>query len=278
MQRELLLRTVSAVILAAVVLFLTWRGGTGFRLLVVAMIVLLFFEWYRIVASRRMSQLVWILGCLATAGIVTALLAGLHSVGLLVCIVGAVIVAVVRIRERADVAPSVGLLYAGLFGEALIGIRESEPDGLGAVVFIFVIIWATDILAYFGGRSFAGPRLAPAISPNKTWSGFVCGLLGGILGGSITAWLFGSHNLLWIGLLAAFLSLVGQIGDLFESGFKRRFAVKDSSHIIPGHGGAMDRLDSLVFATLAAYIVAMIAGTMPQTGGFDSLSAILLRR
>jgi phosphatidate cytidylyltransferase len=83
---------------------------------------------------------------------------------------------------------------------------------------------------------------------------------------------------LWIGLLAAFLSLVGQIGDLFESGFKRRFAVKDSSHIIPGHGGAMDRLDSLVFATLAAYIVAMIAGTMPQTGGFDSLSAILLRR
>ncbi len=224
-----------------------------------------------------MSQFVWLVGGTTIAAVAVTILAGAPVLGLLVCCAGAIVTAGARTMERADLSPAVGLLYAGFFGEALVGIRESDPGGFASIVFLFSIIWSTDILAYFGGRTFGGPKLAPAISPNKTWSGFVIGTLGGVAGGSIVAWLFGSGSPWLILGLACFLSITGQLGDLFESGFKRRFAFKDSSRVIPGHGGVMDRLDSLVFATMAAYLVSLALFSLSQPGSFGGLGSALLK-
>ena len=173
---------------------------------------------------------------------------------------------IVRALEKADFWPSLGVVYAGFFGVAFAALRDSGAFGFAAIIFLFAVIWTTDIFAFFGGRRFGGPKLAPALSPKKTWSGFLSGLAGGIIAGVVAAALLAGASAAWVALLAAIVSISGQIGDLFESGFKRRFGVKDSGALIPGHGGVMDRMDSVIFAAFAAYIVAV---TMPG----DSVSA-----
>ena len=132
-------------------------------------------------------------------------------------------------------------------------LRGGDQAGLIAILFLFAVVWATDILAYFVGRALGGPKLAPSISPGKTWSGAV----GGALGGRCSpAWRL-RRRTGWGGrgpaLVALLLAIVSQFGDLFESFVKRRSGVKDSSHIIPGHGGVMDRVDGLVAAAFTLY-------------------------
>ena len=140
--------------------------------------------------------------------------------------------------------------------------------------FLFAVIWCTDIFAFFGGRTFGGPKLAPSISPNKTWSGFFSGLAGGVLAGVIAALFLSESGLVWVVLLATIVSVAGQLGDLFESGLKRTFGVKDSGTLIPGHGGVMDRVDSLIFAAFAAYIIAL---AMPGGIGANSGNGIAMQ-
>jgi phosphatidate cytidylyltransferase len=152
-----------------------------------------------------------------------------------------------------------GFVYALLPALALLWIRERSPVGLELLLWVFITTWAVDIGAYFAGRGIGGPKLAPAISPNKTWSG--------LIGGMLTASVFGG---LWAALLelptvllflAAPFALAAQGGDLFESWLKRRAGVKDSGKWLPGHGGALDRLDGLVVvATLTA--AAMMVGKL----------------
>lgn len=136
-----------------------------------------------------------------------------------------------------------GVLYALLPATALLWLRMA-PGGLWVVLWIFVVTWSTDIFAYFAGRTFGGPRLAPRYSPNKTWSG----LIGGVVAATIMAgWLVVEAGLPRILLPAAPLfALAAQGGDLFESAIKRRAGVKDAGGLLPGHGGVMDRLDGLV--------------------------------
>jgi phosphatidate cytidylyltransferase len=161
--------------------------------------------------------------------------------------------------------------YAAIPAAALAFLRDGDAAGLWAILFLFAVVWATDILAYFVGRAVGGPKLAPSISPGKTWSGAIGGAAAGTLAGIGVAAAAASPASPWlIGLAALLLSVLSQMGDLFESGLKRRFGVKDSGWLIPGHGGVMDRVDGLVAAAIALYVVgALAAGAdMPAHGLF----------
>jgi phosphatidate cytidylyltransferase len=128
------------------------------------------------------------------------------------------------------------------------------------MVFLFAIVWGTDIVAYFLGRMIGGPKLLPRVSPKKTWSGAISGLVAAVLAAVAVAKAAGLSGLSVIALVAAILSCAAQAGDLFESLVKRRFGAKDSSHLIPGHGGLMDRLDGFVFAAAIAALIGVLRG------------------
>ncbi len=152
-----------------------------------------------------------------------------------------------------------GFVYALLPALALLWIRDRSPVGLELLIWVFIVTWSTDIGAYFAGRAIGGPKLAPSISPNKTIAGLVGGMIAAALLAGLWAFKLGLPPiLLW---LAAPFAFAAQMGDLFESGLKRRAKVKDSGSWLPGHGGALDRLDGLVVAaTLTAAL--MIAGAL----------------
>jgi phosphatidate cytidylyltransferase len=155
-----------------------------------------------------------------------------------------------------------GLLYIGLAGVALIHLRGDVAAGRINVLFLFLVVWASDIGAYLAGRRFGGPKLAPAISPNKTWSGAAGGLASALVIGVLAAAVMepGPLPLGRVLLVSAVLGLLAQAGDLFESWLKRHFQVKDSSALIPGHGGLLDRLDGVLAAAPAAALLGVLLG------------------
>jgi phosphatidate cytidylyltransferase len=253
MSRELRLRIVSGIVLAAVVLAATWFGGLPFKLMAALIGLLVYYEWSTITglanaATDRFSNLFgW-----ACVGLV-ALEVAFRSTGTaLVLLAGFAVAALVLnvVRRRPLWLPA-GIFYAGLSAVSLAGLRE---NGLATILFIFAIVWATDIFAYFVGRAIGGPKLAPPISPGKTWSGAIGGAVAGVIGGLLVAYLAGVPPYFGLGVVALVLSAGSQFGDLFESWIKRRFGVKDSSRLIPGHGGVMDRVDGLVFACFLAFL------------------------
>jgi phosphatidate cytidylyltransferase len=137
------------------------------------------------------------------------------------------------------------------------------PFGLETVIWLLCIVWATDSAAYLAGSAFGGPKLAPQISPNKTWAGAVSGLAAGIIAGILLAQLYGFVAREPYVLACAGVSFLTQCGDLAESFLKRTFGVKDASDLSPGHGGALDRLDGMIFATSGVAILAAIIGHSP---------------
>ena len=141
-------------------------------------------------------------------------------------------------------------------------LRRDPEFGLSAILFLFAIVWATDIVAYFAGRTFGGPKLWAAVSPKKTWSGAIGGTLGAIAAGLVTVKLMGVTLAPMLIVVAFGLSVVAQAGDLLESAVKRYFGAKDASQLIPGHGGLMDRLDGFLTAAAAAAMVGLIRGGM----------------
>jgi phosphatidate cytidylyltransferase len=152
-----------------------------------------------------------------------------------------------------------GVVYAGAAAFCPIVLRADVDYGLVAIFFLFAVVWTTDIAAYFVGRIFGGPKLWPAVSPKKTWSGALGGLAGAIIAAFVVASFAAlSHRAAIV--LAVLLSVASQAGDLFESHLKRRFGVKDASHIIPGHGGVMDRLDGFIFAAALATLIGFARG------------------
>jgi phosphatidate cytidylyltransferase len=170
-----------------------------------------------------------------------------------VLVLGAVAVGWLAGR-REGVWSAAGAVYAGVLVASVVLVRLSPSFGLAAVLWIFAVVWGTDIAAYFAGRLIGGPRLWPSVSPGKTWAGAIVGALGGaVLGLMLAGWTNRLAALFWLGLAAA---IVSELGDLFESALKRRFGVKDSSGLIPGHGGLMDRLDAFVAASVFTAAVA----------------------
>lgn len=145
-----------------------------------------------------------------------------------------------------------GAIYIGLPCALFLWLRDRAPEGLETILALFSIIWAADIFAYFGGKLIGGPKIARGLSPNKTWSGIISGTFAGAAAGYGCGVLFQTDASLlvpWL-LIGALVAFTGLMGDLFESFLKRRFGVKDASGLIPGHGGVLDRIDSLMAATL----------------------------
>ena len=144
-----------------------------------------------------------------------------------------------------------GAVYAGAFLAAMILLRDG-PLGREAILWIFALVWATDSTAYFGGRAIGGPKLWPKVSPGKTWSGAIVGAVAGVAAGLVVLAAFGVPLRPMHAVLGFIIVIAAQLGDLLESAIKRRFHVKDTSQLIPGHGGVMDRCDSLAAAAVVA--------------------------
>lgn len=260
-------RVVSAALLLPAVLLCIWLGAEAWAALMAAAVALLAWEWVRLCgfSTRRLPGLavpVLVLGAgtlaveAAWGWAMALLLAGFAALWLL----GRPAVDEPRARSVAWLA--FGVLYIGLAGIALIHLRGDTTAGRGNVLFLFLVVWASDIGAYLAGRRFGGAKLAPAISPNKTWSGALGGLASAMLVGLLAAAVIAPEGLV-VGrtlLVAAALAVLAQLGDLFESWLKRRFNVKDSSALIPGHGGLLDRLDAVLAAAPAAALVSLLLG------------------
>lgn len=265
----------SAVVLAAIVLAATWFGGMAFRALAAAIGVLIFYEWSTVtrLAEQSFRGLAW--GWASIVAICANLLFGSDDLAIPL-LAGTVLTALVPLLARRwSLWHAGGIFYAGFSAITLAGIRSDDSPGFVAMLFVFAIVWATDILAYFVGRAIGGPKLAPRISPGKTWSGAIGGTISGVLGGMGLTLSFFSSVPPWTVGMALLLSVASQIGDLFESYVKRRFGAKDSSRLIPGHGGVMDRVDGLVFACFAAFLVAMLYAAISGRT-VDSVGGLLI--
>jgi phosphatidate cytidylyltransferase len=153
-----------------------------------------------------------------------------------------------------------GIGYAGVMFAAPIILRADAAHGLLAILLLFAVVWTTDIFGYFAGRAFGGPKLCPAISPKKTWSGAIAGTLGAMIVAVLLAGYFGTFNKVAIAGIALLLSVTAQLGDLLESWVKRRFGAKDASQLIPGHGGVMDRLDGFWAAVFVGCAIGLLRG------------------
>ncbi|MBT9370225.1 phosphatidate cytidylyltransferase [Rhizobium sp. CSW-27] len=274
MSVELRQRILSAIVMAAVTLAATWTGGLAFRALAALIAVLVYYEWSRMTRLAERDFRGNALGWLAVASVAANLVLGDEGMGTPIA-GGFVVTAILLMLVRGGTGwlPG-GIAYASFSGISLAAIRGADQPGFVAMLFVFSVVWATDILAYFVGRRLKGPKLAPRISPGKTWSGAVGGTVSGVAAGSLLSLAFFPSLSLRTAFIALALSVASQIGDLFESFIKRRFGVKDSSHLIPGHGGVMDRVDGLVFAGFAAFLLAIMHAAWSEDGG-TSVAAVL---
>ena len=153
-----------------------------------------------------------------------------------------------------------GAVYIAVPSITIVWLRADEAVGRQTIFWLFGVVWATDIGAFFAGRGIGGPKLAPRISPGKTWAGLAGGIIAAAIVGTATAVLLDLAAALPLVLVSAMLAIVAQAGDLIESAAKRRFGVKDSGSLIPGHGGALDRLDGLLTAAPVVAAIALVAG------------------
>jgi phosphatidate cytidylyltransferase len=259
-------RFAAGVVMIAVAVVVTYVSGWPFRVLAALAAAVMLLEW----ADMHRTPRVWT--WLAVAAVCGVLLAGIEMMlpaaannpelidpadlsdwrGFAAIAVVAVVVSLLSRK----LSLGWGVLYVGIPAIALVILNWAWSE---LVLWLFLVTWATDIFAYFAGRGIGGPKLAPRISPNKTWAG----LAGGVIGAAVTAWIAGSLMqletiFLYIG---APMGLLAQLGDLYESSVKRRKGVKDSGTILPGHGGVLDRLDGLLPVALATYVVLLLVST-----------------
>jgi phosphatidate cytidylyltransferase len=259
---NLQLRVVSGVFLAAIVIAMTVLGGFWFGLLAAIIAFASLREWYAI-SGVSVGSLPWALGA-GTVAAVSFLLILTNSdaiVPIVFAMIGAGAAALLA-RGEADGTPGIiasAVLHSALPAIALVFLRQAGTPGLAAILFLFAVVWGTDILAYFCGRALGGAKLAPHISPGKTRTGAVGGAAGGVAAGLAVAMAFGVSGGWFFPLLALALSVAAQCGDLYESALKRRFGVKDSGNSIPGHGGVLDRVDGLVVAAMVFFALAWLA-------------------
>jgi phosphatidate cytidylyltransferase len=257
-RRNLTLRVASAAVLVPVVVAVAYVGGWPFLVLCVLGSAGILWEWTRLVANESDPRILspgWA-GLLAAAAFVGINKPGLAGTVLLIAAVLAGLAEVRGLLERRIWAAG-GVIYASVafLGPALL--RRDPELGFTAFLYLAVTVWMTDILAYVVGRTVGGPLLWPRVSPNKTWSGAAGGLAGGVAGGTLLAYASGLDGLP-AGIVAFVLSALAQAGDFFESAVKRRFNVKDTSRLIPGHGGLMDRLDGFLVAAFAALLIGIL--------------------
>ena len=261
---ELALRVCSAVVLVPLALATAYMGGWPFAVFwgVAAMGVL--WEWTSLVAGAD-RRFVLMTGVASLALALALVVNGLPLAAVIVLAIGTLAAASLAPSERRLWIAG-GIPYAGALGLAPIVLRSDHEDGFLSMVFLFAVVWTTDIAAYFIGRAAGGPKLVPQVSPNKTWSGAIGGTLAAVVVALVLAKAAALAGLFAIAMLAIVLSVSAQAGDVFESFLKRRFGAKDSGHLIPGHGGLMDRLDGFVTASVVATLIGLARGGFDATG------------
>jgi phosphatidate cytidylyltransferase len=248
-------------VLAAAALGCVWLGGWAWALLVALVSAILAWEWLGICcagAAPTGRAAVLSIATPAAAVLLTEVAGGWAGLGALAAGAAATLAAALAGGGRRSGWLGLGVLYVGAPCAAIVWLRGTPQAGLEAVAWVLVLVWATDVAAYAAGRSLGGPKLAPRISPGKTWAGLVGGLVGaGLVGVAAALWL--ALPSIWpLAGLSAALAIVEQLGDLAESAVKRRFGVKDSSAIIPGHGGFLDRVDGLMAVAVAVAILTLV--------------------
>jgi phosphatidate cytidylyltransferase len=248
-------------VLVPIALAIVVAGGWIYALFVGVLAVLMALEWLRLSEARFGARYARFAGGVALGvGLAATVLAVLGRPREAVACValGMVLAGVLaRVRGVAAVWATIGVVLIGVPTVALIWLRSVPELGLNLLLWLLIVVWATDTAAYVVGRRVGGPRLAPSISPGKTWSGLGGGVIGASLASVIAAWALGSERLVHAAGLGAVFAVLAQLGDLAESALKRRAGVKDSGALIPGHGGVLDRVDGLL---LTAPALALLVG------------------
>jgi phosphatidate cytidylyltransferase len=265
--KNLRVRLISAFAIIPAVALAVWLGGWTYTVLICIVGALLAREWGRLVAPSAPIRVGFIIGASVIAAIVLAHVASLASQGRWPdahlywlaawgsILVGSILTTLVAFRLTAHVPDAAyGVIYIAPAGIAMVWLRDM-PEGAPWSVYLFAVTWWADIMAFAVGSTLKGPKLWPRFSPNKTWSGFWGGLGGAVLTGVIVLAISRAFGHGFIGYPgAAFVALLTGLatmgGDLWESMLKRRFGVKDTGGLIPGHGGVLDRVDGLMFAVM----------------------------
>ncbi|WP_374383860.1 phosphatidate cytidylyltransferase [Dongia sp.] len=272
---NLTVRIMSALVLIPVVVIVAYLGQPWFDAFVILFAAIMAWEWARIAGRRRnpadpspaarLPVSDWTLAGLGLVAIVLLILLDARGdvFGLSVQVlpvttataIGVILATLLALPRHCSRAIwfGLGVLYVAVPAIALLWVRDDPVTGQGIelLAWILALVIATDTGAYAAGRSIGGPKLAPAISPNKTWAGLLGGIVAAAIVGLVTGLLLGLPSIWKLMILSGGLAVIEQVGDLIESAFKRRFGMKDSSHIIPGHGGVLDRVDGLLAVSVA---------------------------
>jgi phosphatidate cytidylyltransferase len=258
---DFLPRVLSSVVLAAAALFAVWMGGETFAVIWLGAAYAVAYEWQNLIRAARPLVRLTLAALALVLAEEFARRGGFRAANLVIVVFG-LLTALAAGPSRRYWAFA-GIVYAGALIISVNALNNSAALGAKSIFWLFAVVWGTDVFAYFGGRLIGGPKILPKISPSKTWSGTLLGLVAGALLGVLAAEFLAidSRGLgaLAIFGLGLFIALVSQGGDVFESTVKRWFGVKDSSFLIPGHGGFMDRLDGFVAAATFAALAAAAA-------------------
>ncbi|MBL0848708.1 MAG: CDP-archaeol synthase [Candidatus Liberibacter ctenarytainae] len=250
MSQELKQRVVTGFLIACVFVLASCIGGVLFCLLVLAMGLCIYYEWSNITNSFAISFGEKILGSLVFCFVSYMTIVGFLKEAVILLVLYAAVDLFFSIVKKRSLWNFLGILYSGLPAIAMVSLRGDGVKGFMAIIFVLSVVWSTDVFAYFIGRCVGGPKIAPRISPGKTWSGSIGGFFCSIIVGVSILSYFLSGGLQSAIVLSTIISISCQLGDLFESFVKRCFCVKQSGWFLPGHGGIMDRVDGLVFACL----------------------------
>ena len=266
MPSDLTKRIIAGLVVAAISMAAIVFNGWAFVTFIVASVLLLSWEWIGLKCQsiRRRRQTIILAATIMLIVVAALAMVGRPFIAWLTIIDVVLIIALLGLLYRTEICaePSerrwiwTGLLWICIPAIALVGLRR-QPDGLDLVIWLVLVVIATDTFAYFVGNAFKGPKLAPTISPGKTWSGFFGGVLGAMLVGGLASSML-SQSIIHVLIVASLLAVVAQGGDLLESAVKRRAGVKDSGKLIPGHGGIFDRLDGYLAATPVFYCLHLV--------------------
>jgi phosphatidate cytidylyltransferase len=255
---ELAARVGSAVVLAPVVLAAVYFGPPYFEVLLAVVAAILAWEWVRLCGADRAAAMAVLLTGIVFAAI--ALMTGGHGAGAYAGLALGALALAILARGAHRLWLALGVLYIGVPLVAFAWLRADPALGRVTAIWLLAVVWATDIGAYAFGRLIGGPKLAPRISPKKTWAGLIGGVACAMAAGAAAASVLAKEELVPFALLSGAVGLVSQIGDMAESGIKRHFQVKDMGTLIPGHGGLFDRVDGLLAAIVLVALLHWVGG------------------